>query len=229
MTIKPIRQAWKGTMTPRERFNRQMHFLPVDRSVNMEFGYWEENYTQWKMFSENGVTNEWQANRFFNFDPIAGISGRVFMYPTYEEKEIGRTANGKRILQNQDGLIAEQPLDGHSTIPHYIKAQITAADWYAVKALRFDVSHPARIVDIEALKARHLPDAGRDYPLGVDCGSMIGRIRDMLTFEGLCYASYDEPEIVEDMVETSCRLVEHFLDQVLPHFKFDFTSGWEDI
>ncbi|MCX6563040.1 MAG: hypothetical protein NTU60_05475 [Candidatus Aminicenantes bacterium] len=35
--------------------------------------------------------------------------------------------------------------------------------------------------------------------------------------------------MVEDMVETCCVLVEHFLDQVLPHFKFDYASGWEDI
>jgi uroporphyrinogen decarboxylase len=229
MSITPIRNAWKGTMTPRERFNRQMHFLPVDRSVNMEFGYWEENYEQWNMFRDNGIKTEAQANQFFNFDPIAGIGGRVFMYPHFEEKEIGLTADGKRILQNSEGLIAEQPVDGHSTIPHYIKATVTPENWYEVKAQRFDVNHPGRIVDIAALKARHLPDEGRDYPLGVDCGSMIGRIRDMLTFEGLCYAYADEPEIVEDMVETSCQLVEHFLDQVLPHFKFDFASGWEDI
>ena len=69
----------------------------------------------------------------------------------------------------------------------------------------------------------------RDYPLGVDVGSMIGKIRDMLTFEGLCYAMYDYPAMVEDMVETCCVLVEQTLDQLLPHFDFDFASGWEDI
>ena len=58
---------------------------------------------------------------------------------------------------------------------------------------------------------------------------MIGRIRDMLTFEGLAYACYDYPEMVEDMVETVCQLVEFSLDQLLPHFQFDFASGWEDI
>ncbi|MCL2319537.1 MAG: hypothetical protein FWC45_05580, partial [Treponema sp.] len=73
------------------------------------------------------------------------------------------------------------------------------------------------------------PDEGRDYPLGVNCGSMIGKIRDMLTFEGLAYAIYDYPEMVEDMVETCCVLVEHALDQLLPSFRFDYASGWEDI
>lgn len=58
---------------------------------------------------------------------------------------------------------------------------------------------------------------------------MIGKIRDMLTFEGLAYAVYDYPDMVEDMVETCCQLVEDSLDRLLPHFDFDYASGWEDI
>lgn len=230
MALERIRNPWKGTMTDRERFNRQTHFQSVDRSFNMEFGYWDENYDEWRMFADNGIRSEGEANRFFGFDRIDGVGGSIFMEPGFEHREIGRTEDGKRILQNADGLIAEQPMDGHSTIPHYIRSQVNSPeDWKRVKAERFDIGHPARRVNIDAIRAVHLPDEGRDYPLGVYCGSMIGRIRDMLTFEGLCYAVYDYPEMVEDMVETCCQLVEHFLDQVLPHFKFDYASGWEDI
>lgn len=35
--------------------------------------------------------------------------------------------------------------------------------------------------------------------------------------------------MVEDMIENQCVLIENFLDAVLPHFKFDYASGWEDI
>jgi uroporphyrinogen decarboxylase len=35
--------------------------------------------------------------------------------------------------------------------------------------------------------------------------------------------------MVEDMVETTCQCVEQAMDQLLPHFKFDYASGWEDI
>jgi uroporphyrinogen decarboxylase len=58
---------------------------------------------------------------------------------------------------------------------------------------------------------------------------MIGHVRDMLTFEGLAYALYDYPEMVEDMIETLCQLVERGLDQVLGKIDFDFAGGWEDI
>jgi hypothetical protein len=227
MKIVPCREKWKGTMTDRERFNNQMHYKPVDRCFNMEFGYWDENYKEWDMFVKNGITTEEEANVYFNFDRIECITGNVWMEPAFEERTVEETET-TQIIINADGLLAEVPKDRHDTIPHFIKATIvTPEDWEKCKAERFNLNDPRRKVDIETLKALHPED--RDYPLGVNCGSMIGKIRDMLTFEGLAYACFDYPEMVEDMVETCCLLVEDFLDQVLPHFSFDFASGWEDI
>ncbi|NPV80650.1 MAG: hypothetical protein HPY52_10305 [Firmicutes bacterium] len=204
-----------------------MHYKPVDRCFNMEFGYWDENFREWSIFRDNHITNNREADIFFNFDRIEVISGNIWMSPPFEQKVVDETATTNVII-NADGLLAEIPKDGHDTIPHFIKSSIvTPDDWKRVKEERFRRDDPGRKVDIEALKKAHPPD--RDYPLGVNCGSMIGKIRDMLTFEGLIYACYDYPDMVEDMVETCCLLVEDFLDQVLPHFKFDFASGWEDI
>ncbi|WP_105617724.1 uroporphyrinogen decarboxylase/cobalamine-independent methonine synthase family protein [Vallitalea okinawensis] len=227
MIIEPIRDKWEGTMSDRERFNNQMHFKPVDRCFNMEFGYWDENFTEWKLFEENGITNNAEADLFLNFDTIKTIGGNIWMSPLFKEKVVEETATTKIIINNE-GLLAEVPKDGHDTIPHYIKSSIvTPEDWKRCKEERFRRDDPTRKVAIEFLKKLHPVD--RDYPLGVSCGSMIGKVRDLLTFEGLAYACYDYPEMVEDMVETCCLLVEDFLDQVLPHFSFDFASGWEDI
>jgi hypothetical protein len=227
MTFQPCRPKWAGSMTNRERFRRQMHFLPTDRCFNMEFGYWNENFTRWPLFVENGIKNNETADLFFNFDIIRVISGNCWMSPTYTETVVEERENTKIII-NRDGLLAEVPRNCHDTIPHFIKASVvTPADWKKCKEEHFRRDDPGRVVDVERLKKEH--PAERDYPLGVDCGSLIGKIRDMLTFEGLAYACFDYPEMAEDMVETCCQLVEDFLDQVLPHFQFDFASGWEDI
>ena len=227
MDIKPCRPRWKGTMTDRERFNRQMHYKPVDRCFNMEFGYWEENFHEWSIFTENGIKGNAEADIFFNFDTIKGCGGWVWICPAFEYKVVSETAD-KKVIQNGDGLFAEIPKDGHDTIPHFIKSAINSPDdWKRIKAERFSLDHPNRKVDVAALKKQHPKD--RTYPLGVSCGSMIGVIRNMLTFEGLAYACYDYPDMVEDMVETSCQLVEKYLDQVLGQIDFDYASGWEDI
>ena len=228
MAIKPILEKWEGRMTDRERFNRQMHFQSVDRCFNMEFGYWDENFTEWPLLRDNGIKNNAEADIFFNFDKIATIGGNGWMLPCFEHKVV-EERDDVNVIMNGDGLLAEVPKSGQgSSIPHYLKSSIvTPEDWRKCKAERFRLDHPGRKVDIAKLKADH-PD-NRDYPLGVWTGSMIGRIRDMLTFEGLAYATFDYPDMVEDMVETCCLLVEDYLDQMLPHFKFDFAAGWEDI
>lgn len=227
MSITPCREKWKGTMTDRERFNRQMHYQPFDRTFNMEFGYWNENFETWEIFKKNNIRNNAEADRFFNFDRFELIGGNVWLSP-YFKTEIVKETPTTKIEINPDGLLVEVPKTGHSTIPRCIGSSIqTPADWKRVKVERFRRDDPRRKVDIEALKKKHPED--RDYPLGVWCGSMIGKIRDMLTVEGLAYACYDYPDMVEDMVETACVLVEDFLDQVLPHLDFDYAAGWEDI
>ncbi len=220
-------KKWAGTMTDRERFNRQLSFQSVDRCFNMEFGYWNDNFDIWPMFKENGITNNAAADEFLQFDVLKHVGGNIWLNPDFGYTVIEETDTHK-IICDPNGLLAEVPKDGHDTIPHYLKSSIEEPDdWKKIKEERFQLNDPERIIDVEALKSLYPHD--RDYPLAVNCGSMIGKVRDMLTFEGLAYACFDYPEMVEDMVETSCVMVEHFLDQVLGHIDFDLASGWEDI
>jgi hypothetical protein len=227
MKIRPCIKKWKSEITDRERFNNQMHYKPVDRCFNMEFGYWHENFTLWPLFYENGIHNNQEADIFFNFDKIVSVGGKYWMNPVFDNKILEETAT-KKVIMNDDGLIAEVSKDMHDTIPCFLKSSIvTPDDWKKCKEERFRREDPARALNIGELKA--LYPADRDFPVGIDCGSMIGKVRDMLTFEGLAYACYDYPDMVEDMVETSCLMVEDYLDKVLPYITFDFASGWEDI
>lgn len=224
--ITPCRLKWKSKMTDRERFNSQMHYRPIDRCFNMEFGYWNENYSIWEPFVKNKITSEDEANVFFSFDRTADI-GTPWLLPCFERKVISETETTTTIIDHT-GLICEILKDGQSSIPHYIGSSIQGPDdWKKVKAKHLNPDNSGRKPDIKKLKEQHPED--RDYPLGVGCGSMIGMVRDLLTIEGFSYALYDYPEMVEDMIENQCVLVENFLDEVLPHFKFDYASGWEDI
>ncbi|AQT67405.1 Uroporphyrinogen decarboxylase (URO-D) [Anaerohalosphaera lusitana] len=226
MSVKPCREKWPGKMTDRERFNNQMHYKPFDRCFNMEFGYWDENFKEWDIFVEKGIKDNSQAHEFFNFDRIE-LHEYPWMVPPFEQKVVEETED-KKIIINQDGLLAEVPKNDQTTIPHFIKSSITTPeDWKKCKNERLRRDDPARKPDIEALKK--LYPADRDFPVGIWCGSMIGKIRDLLTFEGLAYATFDHPGMIEDMVETCCVLVEDYLDAVLGHIDFDFAWGWEDI
>jgi uroporphyrinogen decarboxylase len=192
----------------------------------MEFGYWDENFTEWPLFYENGITNNGEADIFFNFDKTAHTGGAIGMNPGFKH-EIVEERENTQIIRNSDGLLAEVAKN-QSSIPHFIKSSITTPDdWKRCKEERFRLDDPIRKLNVEEIKKQH--PSTRDYPLGIWVGSMIGKIRDMLTVEGLAYAIYDYPDMVEDMVETSCKLVEYSLDQLLPAIDLDYAASWEDI
>lgn len=108
------------------------------------FGYWEENFQEWSIFTDNGVRTNDQADIFFSFDRIETWTGAIWMKPVFEKRVIEETAD-KRILMNADGLLAEVPKDGHATIPHFLKASIvTPDDWKRVKTERFRRDDPVR-------------------------------------------------------------------------------------
>lgn len=227
MSATPSRAKWKGTLSDRERFVRLMHYQSVDRCFNMEFGYWEENFREWSIFRDNGITTNEAADVFLGFDVIQTVGANIWLNPCFAY-EIVEDRGDIQVIRNGDGLLAEVPKDGHATIPHFVKSSITTPDdWKRCKEERFRRDDPARAVDIDSIKKQHPED--RDYPLCIGTGSLIGRIRDLLTFEGLAYACYDYPEMVEDMVETACVLVEDAMDRLLPHVQFELAGGWEDI
>lgn len=214
-------------MSDRNRFNNIMHYKPVDRCFNMEFGYWPEVFQQWPIFRDNNITTNEAANFFFGFDKTVIQFSSPFLNPAFERKVIEERDNTV-VLMNEEGLIAEIPKGDACSMPHFIKSSIiTPDDWKKCKQERIRRDDPDRRLNIDDILKCH-PNQ-RDYPLGVWCGSMIGIVRNMLTFEGLAYAVYDYPAMIEDMVETCCVIIEDFLDQVLGVVDFDFAVGWEDI
>ena len=134
------------------------------------------------------------------------------------------------MIRNADGLLGR---GGRWTatisVPRFLCSPVTGPeDWKRFEAERLDEAHGGRRVDLggPAGAASRRPRLSA----GVHCGSMIGKVRALLTFpRARPYAIHDYPEMVEDMVEAACRLTLAFLDQVLPAMGFDFASGWEDI
>ena len=103
---------------------------------------------------------------------------------------------------------------------------------WAIPADRLTWSDNA--ASVLGVEARQL-DSGRAYAQLMTPDSPAGRYEAVVNSphvdrgEGVAYAIYDHPEMLEDMVETACVLVEDFLDQVLGEIDFDYASGWEDI
>ena len=126
-TWQPIR-AGLTKMTLRERWNRTMHFQPVDRLPHLEFGYWRETLPAWH---EQGlpasVDDEKQAYAYFGIEDWVKAPVVVDIYPPFEEEIIEE--NGAYILcRDVDRALRKEISDGIRTIPHYVEFGLKSRD-----------------------------------------------------------------------------------------------------
>lgn len=218
-------------LSHRERFVRQMHFQTIDRGVHWEFGYWDETMERWhneglpKTITRSEGRGSVEA--YFGVDPSWYVPISVELEPPFsgpvkvlEEKE------NSRVVEHPDGMIAEEGKGGVVSIPKYIKMPISGReDWKRFKD-RLDPHSPGRDRDWISIgeKARR-----SQVPVGVFVGSFFGWIRNWVGFEQLALMMYDDPELVEEMVETLTQVMLVQLEACLRECEVDFAHVWEDI
>ena len=214
-------------MTLRERWRRTMYFQKVDRLPNFEFGYWGETLTEWhKQGLPPEIDNEGKAYEYFGIENWATAPINVMgMIPTFQYKVI-KEEGDILTYQDENGCTAQINKTGHKSIPHYIDFKLKdRKSWEEFKErLHYcNTRIPGNWKELaEAYR-------GRDYPLAVPIGSVIGVPRNWIGFEQIAYMIYDDPGLLEEIVETLCSLVCETLSKVLPDIEFDFGAGWEDI
>ncbi len=217
-------------MTGRERWNRIFNFEKVDRIFNCEFGWWTETLERWH---KEGLPKEIKTNgdgdKFFKFDPIGGVPVNMGLIPHFEEKIIDETER-YIIKQESDGVIKKIFKSEIQTIPHYIKFPIeNRDDWDNFKErLKPDISK--RYPDDETWKKLKNQWENRDYPLGINVGSLLGWIRNWMGFEKCAIAFYDEPELIENIMDHIVNFVLTLIEKALEEINhIDFALFWEDI
>jgi len=218
----------KGRLNTLERWRRVWRYQSVDFVPDIEFGWWDEC---WDVWAQQGlpcwVNSIYKGDVFFGLERHDGLGGiDLGLRPGYQAKVI-EDRGDKRIIQDGGGVLCEVPKDGHSTIPHYLKFPVeTRADWQEFKK-RLDPADPFRISG--DLDRRIKREEGRDYPLGISCGSLFGWIRGWMGFENACTAVAEDRALIEEMMEHITNLVITLIAPVLPKIQLDFASFWEDM
>ena len=219
-------------MTNRERFLNHMNFKPVDRCFNMETGFWGDVFTEWPVFAAAGVRNNADAYRLLGMDVLENFWGELiwantFLDPFYENTVLSETET-TTVQLNSYGVVIEKMKPAYGERSRMLRPSITSPDdWKQVKEQRLNPQSPKRTVNLDGCE-KALSCVG-DNPVGLFCGSVVGFVAQMLTFEGMIYACHDCPGMVEDMVDACWRLIDGFLDQVLPRFRFDIACLYENI
>lgn len=213
-------------LTHRERFRRLMHYQTVDRGVHHEFGFLDEAIERWHGEGLPAHLNTIpEIEAWFGRDPVRTVPAIVTVHPPFPQ-EVIEERERTVVMRWRGGAIVEIQKTGQQTIPHYLKYPVESRkDWEALKE-RLDPAHPDRSQDWESV-ADEFNSA--DVPVGVNCGSYIGWIRDWLGFERLAYWCYDERDLLAEMVETLADLYCSVLAPALEVIEVDYANGWEDI
>ena len=228
-----------GTMTTRERFVRTMHYQAVDRVPHMEFGYWASLKDRWMAEGHlpkemdvqgSGEISNTEVEVFFGCEQRTGVGPAIHAGP-HRPHEIVEERDGKVIYRDGIGILCEEVQGGHPQHPSLFGLSDQGPPHVGEFPRR--VPGPRRRVARRERKSgsRIAPGSMREsnLPVGINFGSFIGRIRDWIGFEDLAYLSYDDPDLLAEMVahmpNSSCRYLPPLLEKV----EFDFATGWEDI
>ncbi|MFP3903389.1 MAG: hypothetical protein ACLFWB_04005, partial [Armatimonadota bacterium] len=215
-------------MTHRERWLRCLHFEEVDHVPDEEFGYWDDTLVRWH---DEGLPEEIDnnsiADRYFRFAPRMNVPVNIGLLPSFERIVLEERGN-HTIIRDTDGATKEIPTDGSDTIPKFIKFPIeTREDWESFKE-RLDPTDPQRYPDNWDEHVERLNNA--DMPVVIHCGSLFGRFRDWMGFEGISIACMDKPDLVQDMMEYWVYFIETLHERAVNDIeKIDAGAFWEDM
>jgi len=239
-------------MTHRERLLAVLHYEAYDRLPVVHFGFLEDTLLKWA--SEGHITEE-EARHFadgnavdaalsrqlgFDFNYYTVLHVGTGLQPSFERKTVREFPDGSRHVQTGEGIVVlEVPGAGsiRPDVDHLLKGRAAWEGHYKPR-LQFDRSRvdagSVRVGDRSLVFSdggrEFLADPGREYPVGLCCGSLYGVVRNWLTLEGACYLMVDDEALFDEIIETNAALCFRCTQAALEAGAVvDFAHFWEDI
>ena len=223
----------------RERFCSTMDYKPVDRVPNYEAGVWGQTKERWirEGLNEYDLNWDWWAGEdFFQMDAREFIPVNYGMMPAFDHELLERTERYE-IYRDNGGRVHKALIEGT------VRGTRASMDQY----VSFPVSN---LADFRALKKRYIAKLGARYPakwqdlmlprwrerahpliLGQNCSTLgfFWLARDWMGTEGVCYAWYDQPELMHEMMEFIADFLIEVSRPILEATEVDYVMLNEDM
>lgn len=213
-----------------ERFIRCMNYQDVDHVTDMEFGYWDENMRDWPA---EGMPELAQTHRafelYFGFEQPANVPFGWHLSPP-PETVVVKVEDDYEFYYDGDMVYCRRPRDHHSTMPEHIDYSLKDEDsWREKFEWRLKPDDPARAPESAAAVCDQIL-AQNEIPQ-IHVGSMFGVPRNWMGFEGISLMIYQNPKLVETVIDRLCEVICLNLERVLPRVegKVKWAHFWEDI
>ncbi|MCU0501030.1 MAG: hypothetical protein MUC51_04565 [Anaerolineae bacterium] len=188
----------------------------------------------------------------FNWYRVFGVYTNLL--PPFERKVLEVMPDGMRKEVNGDGVVILQKDDATgipTEIDHLFKGRKEWDELFKPRMLPDEkrIFRPEPVIGdltrgdqaADAPRARfrdHINEivaevqrTDRDRPIGLMCGSLYGRIRDIVGMVNLSYLQADDPALFDEMIATFADLCYWATEKALETYgdNWDFGHFWEDI
>ncbi len=221
------------SLTKRERTLAWLRGEETDRLPAVHFGFWRETLQEWAeqghltadqaaQYGDGNEVDDWICEQL-GFDHAWTCWGwsNLQLDPLFERRVIKELPDGSRHVLNEEGVV-ELEVPGATSIPAEIEHLLEDRESWEEHYLPRLQWQDERVGDV--------PASVPDRPLGLWCGSLIGKVRNLLGVEGLAYMQMDDPDLLCEVIDTCAGLCLRGVEEMLKKdVTWDFAHFWEDI
>jgi hypothetical protein len=244
-------------MNPQQRFHAVMNFEPCDRTLLWEFGYWAGAMQRWYregLPKKHGIPERFEVGEdiagelmawpwliddpaprdkdvhdYFGLDPgLYRIPAAYIFYPRFEWREL-EDLGDTIVVQDENGITKRIRKD-RSSVPDFISWPISSrGDFERLKAERLQPKLEDRLPQNWDAMVRDFRK--RDYPIAMGGGhlGLYGTPRDLIGEENLLLMTYDDPQLIHDLLDNLVDLWIAIFDRILKDVRVDCAILWEDM
>lgn len=238
--------------TSRDRFVDTLDFKPVGKPwVRWGAFLWDETVERWRQEGWDGAP----LDDYFELDRLVRIDPWYGPVPEFRYEVVAEDSETVTYV-NHEGIVMREFKKNHDmSMPQFIKFPVeNEAEFERFAAERLALHAEQRLsakwqqqvasgrvqvgvgrgelADADTAAATSGADAAEVWPRKCWAdrwGGFFGSLRNMLGVQNLCMAFYDQPRLIERMMEERADRIIEITAEVLKHTQFDTFWFWEDM
>lgn len=204
-----------------------MTYRPVDRAVYAAWtNAWPETVARWR-----GEGYDPAREPLYPADEWLWRGSWFYPAPRFE-REVRRDEGDTLLVLNEEGILMRERKDNpRSSMPQFVRYPVeTAADFRRFWAERMSPDLEKRVGPDYEAALRALRTRTGALVVGADrWGGFFGGLRAMLGVDRACMLFYDDPALVEEMMDAIADLIVGVMGRILDHTSVDCFAFWEDM
>lgn len=215
-------------MNRRERFLKTMTWGRPDRPASADYFAYDSTRARWE---REGLPRGVDLNEYFgmDFDPFRWNVGAA-LGPLFEAKTLVLEESAEFIVEKHasGAIVRRLKNEPPPAMPQWLRYPLENRKEWELFRLKLDPDLPGRLpANLAELAGA---SAFRDYPLGMWLGGTFGVLRDWWGLENLSYLFYDDPALIEEMLEVLTHLALNVFERVQKSgVQLDWVMFWEDM